>query len=136
MRVFLVLGLLLTSTILSAYSAIAAYESDDGIIVGWAYDCSSQAEADSTAISGCRDHGGKNPKVELQSDGGWGALASGNDSDGDPVWGYCLGFDSRDAAVAAAIQQVKKAGAVSWKLEDAFLDTPSDAGDGQCPAEC
>lgn len=129
MRVFLVLGLILMSTVLSAYSAVAVYESPSGLIVGWSYNCDQQTDADAMAVQACREHGGLNPKVDLQSDGGWGALASGHDRRGNPVWGYCLGASSREEAITLAIQQAKKIGAVSWEVEDAFLDTPSDDGD-------
>ncbi|HOG65204.1 MAG TPA: DUF4189 domain-containing protein [Spirochaetota bacterium] len=131
MRILFILALLMVGSVLTAYSSVAVYESNAGLIVGWSYNCDSQADADATASQACREHGGRNPKIDLQSDGGWGALASGHDADGEPVWGYCLGASSREEAIQTAIEQVKKAGAVSWKVEDAFLDVPSDAGDDE-----
>ncbi|TRZ66759.1 DUF4189 domain-containing protein [bacterium] len=107
----------------SAFSQSAVYFCTATGAYGFAYGYSTKADAQVKAYDACIGYGGTNPVLISSTDSkGWGAIALGNDSNGNRVIGAAIGYTSLAEAKSAAITACQNYGGSGVSIKDTFED--------------
>ena len=106
-----------------SYSQSAVYFCTETGAFGYAYGYGSYDKALSEAYDACVSYGGTKPQLVTSTyNKGYGAVALGNDENGNRVIGAALGFTTKDAAENEAIKNCRKYGGLDVYIHDSFYD--------------
>lgn len=120
---FLKLLLLLTLPFTFTYAQSAVYFCTETGAYGYAYGYSSKSAAEAAAMNACYDAGGTNPTyITSTSARGFGAIAIGENYDGNRVIGVAIGFDTLWEALENAKKQCESYGGREVCIRTYFND--------------
>jgi hypothetical protein len=106
-----------------SYSQSAVYFCTETGAFGYAYGYGSYDKALSEAYDACVSYGGTNPKLVTSTyNKGYGAIALGNDENGNRTIGAALGYSTKQEAEDEAIKICKKYGGLDVYIHDSFND--------------
>jgi hypothetical protein len=116
----LVLFLLVIS---KGFSQSAVYFCTETGAYGYAYGYTSESKAKTEAYNTCISYGGTNPVlIASTSDQGYGAIALGEDANGNRVIGVAMGYSSLASAKQEAVRQCKDYGGYGVEVKHTWND--------------
>jgi hypothetical protein len=105
------------------YSQSAVYFCTETGAYGFAYGYSTESEAKTEAYNTCVSYGGTNPVLITSTyQKGYGAIALGNDANGNRVIGVAVGFSTLSGAKNEALKQCRDYGGYDVKIENTWND--------------
>jgi hypothetical protein len=105
------------------YSQSAVYFCTATGAYGFAYGYSTESDAKTEAYNSCINYGGTNPVlITSTSSKGYGAIAIGEDANGNRVIGVAIGFTSLSDAKQEAIKQCKDYGGYGVEVKNTWND--------------
>jgi len=106
-----------------SYSQSAVYFCTETGAFGYAYGYGSYDKAMSEAYDACVSYGGTKPQLVTSTyNKGYGAIALGNDENGNRVIGAALGFSTQELAENEAMKNCRKYGGLDVYIHDSFYD--------------
>jgi hypothetical protein len=115
--------ILLVLFISKGYSQSAVYFCTATGAYGFAYGYSTESEAKTEAYNACINYGGTTPVlITSTSSKGYGAVAIGEDANGNRVIGVAVGFTSLSDAKQEAIKQCKDYGGYGVEVKNTWND--------------
>jgi hypothetical protein len=122
-KLFFCVFILFVLFISKGYSQSAVYFCTATGAYGFAYGYSTESEAKTEAYNACINYGGTSPTlIASTSYKGYGAVAIGEDADGNRVIGVAIGFTSLSDAKKEAIKQCKDYGGYGVEVKNTWND--------------
>ena len=105
------------------FSQSAVYFCTETGAYGYAYGYSTESQAKTEAYNTCISYGGTNPVlIASTSDKGYGAIALGQDANGNRVIGVAIGFSNLSSAKQEAVRQCRDYGGYDVEVKNTFND--------------
>ena len=105
------------------FSQSAVYFCTETGAYGYAYGYSTESQAKTEAYNTCINYGGTNPTLIASTyEKGYGAIAIGNDANGNRVIGVAIGFSSLSSAKQEALRQCKDYGGYDVEVKNTWND--------------